>query len=189
MRSVPVTRAVGDGCMSGHGRRAWKCGSPVMCQLAPAMTFEPTYSAPAVGPDQETITSFWKRIAYLTARIRSTDRGWVGSSELVLWNSMNPQCRRSKIACDRKQRFLFECTKDEYFGSKEQFLFVYNKRDRRCRSFKKTITKSRRSSARFLRQEDTVGYEPTNPAIAALRTALADHERLRKQLRKLARAA
>jgi hypothetical protein len=55
------------------------------------MTTEQVLSLPAVDPDPDTLSSFWRRIAYLTTRTRYPGRGWVGSPEVMLWNMRNSQ--------------------------------------------------------------------------------------------------
>ncbi|KAJ7740541.1 hypothetical protein B0H16DRAFT_1464779 [Mycena metata] len=110
-----------------------------------------SYSVPAADPDDRTIASFSKRLSELTTRTRLPGRGWVGSPEVALWNSRNTGCRKAKTACDRKIRFLFESTREDFFPTRAQFLQFYNMRDRsRCRTFNKTANKRRRADILFV---------------------------------------
>ncbi|KAJ6497117.1 hypothetical protein C8R47DRAFT_1069168 [Mycena vitilis] len=110
-------------------------------------------TVPAVFPAEQTIASFWRRIAYLTTRTRCRGQRWVGSPEAKMWNASNPECLKSRTACDRKIRFLYECTKDEYFPTEEQFIFVYNQRDKtQCRAYKKTANRRRHDTSTLFRK-------------------------------------
>ncbi|KAJ7720820.1 hypothetical protein B0H16DRAFT_1603985, partial [Mycena metata] len=165
-----------------------------------------SYSLPAAFPDDQTVASFSKRISELTTRTRIPGRGWVGSPEVAVWNARNPgpcdrcissrtsaactvsedqpgcvQCRKAKTACDRKIRFLFESTRDEFFPTRGQFLQIYNMRDRsRCRTFNKTANKRRRADILFV-----TGYHHEEGTSTALRDAKQEIEKLRAQLHML----
>ncbi|KAJ7187912.1 hypothetical protein C8R46DRAFT_1053052 [Mycena filopes] len=144
-------------------------------------------STPFVSPADDTLAAFFKRIAYLTTRTRvPRSDGWAGCPEVVIWNAMNreacsrcrtsrglvectvgddsqstcDQCRRSKLLCDRKLRFLFDATRDEFFSTREQFSQVYNFRDRRrCRTLKKSANKRLKTVVMFVNSPRSVVEE------------------------------
>ncbi|KAJ7759335.1 hypothetical protein DFH07DRAFT_817253 [Mycena maculata] len=121
---------------------------------------------------EETIASFWRKIAYLTTRTRTAEGRWVGSREVKVWNSRNMRtcercakgrtlkqclidedqpscrpCREAKIACDRKQQFLYDSTCDEFFADIALFMEVFNNRNQQqVRTYQKTANKRRKAS-------------------------------------------
>ncbi|KAJ7047835.1 hypothetical protein C8F04DRAFT_1060248 [Mycena alexandri] len=157
-------------------------------------------SVPLAAPAEETVVAFLSRIAYLTTRTRMEGNRWVGSPEVAVWNALNPmpcvrcstskgcatctvreghpgclECRRSKIACDRKIRFLFEATREEFFPTREQFMSVYTPRDRtRCRTLKKSANKRRKTHVLFVE-----GAQAVTDSVQSLRKEIED---LRAQL-------
>ncbi|KAJ7132917.1 hypothetical protein C8R46DRAFT_1235465 [Mycena filopes] len=171
----------------------------------------PELSVPPVLPDQETLLAFWAYIAHLTTWTRLPGRGSVGSPEVLLWNACNReacerctssrssgpcvveddqpsclQCRKWKTACDRKMRFLFENTREDFFPTKEQFIYVYNERDRRrCRSLKKMANKRRRSTLSFIDKDTNsrANVEALQSAQQEICNAQQEIETLRSQLR------
>ncbi|KAJ7473892.1 hypothetical protein B0H11DRAFT_1337760 [Mycena galericulata] len=111
-------------------------------------------SIPTVVPRSTVLDLFWRRVAYLTGRFHDGDRKWIGSDEIKAWNSLNRNpchkcstsksrrvcivdednpncrtCRNAKISCDRKSKFIFDLTKDEFFPEYDQFLSVYHNRE------------------------------------------------------------
>ncbi|KAJ7702342.1 hypothetical protein B0H17DRAFT_141755 [Mycena rosella] len=129
-------------------------------------------TSPFAAPSQDTLSAFWRKISYLTTRTRTRDGRWVGSQEVKAWNSRNTltcdkcaasrnlkqcylaeddqpscrPCRDGKTACDRKFKFLFDSTCEDFFPSFDMFISVYNARDKKLvRTFQKTANKRRRS--------------------------------------------
>ncbi|KAJ7645954.1 hypothetical protein DFH06DRAFT_1476562 [Mycena polygramma] len=55
-------------------------------------------------------------------------------------------CRAAKMGCDRKVKFLFDSTKNDFFPTMELFTDVYLQRDgRHFRAVKKALNKRRRT--------------------------------------------
>ncbi|KAJ7938191.1 hypothetical protein B0H13DRAFT_1135694 [Mycena leptocephala] len=132
-------------------------------------------SLPRVYPSEETVAAFWRTIAYLTTRTRSIDGRWIGSPEVKSWNLQNTQtcdkcacrrtlkhcivdegqascrpCRESKTACDRKLKFLFDCTREEFFPTFEAFMEVFNAKNQdQCRTFQKSANKRRKTAVPY----------------------------------------
>ncbi|KAJ7271549.1 hypothetical protein C8J57DRAFT_1226134 [Mycena rebaudengoi] len=122
-------------------------------------------------PPPEIVTAFWRRVADLTTRTRAKGGKWVGSEEVFQWNAKNMMacdkctfrrnpkqctleddqasclpCRQSKMSCDRKMRFLFDSTRQDFFSSYDLFLQVVDAKDQKqCRTFKKTANKRRQA--------------------------------------------
>ncbi|KAJ7722042.1 hypothetical protein B0H16DRAFT_1601499 [Mycena metata] len=92
---------------------------------------------------------FWIKVAHLMLRTH-VDGHLVGSRELVEWNQQNLQpckrckastghkrciiddshpacktCRNARASCDRKSAFLFDCTRTEFYDTKEEFSAIY----------------------------------------------------------------
>ncbi|KAJ6594395.1 hypothetical protein B0H19DRAFT_60327 [Mycena capillaripes] len=70
---------------------------------------EPVLSLPFVIPAEDTLVKFWKRIADLTTRTRSpAGQGWVCSTEVIIWNSRNPQvCEQGdQVRCRRRPGWM-----------------------------------------------------------------------------------
>ncbi|KAJ7617675.1 hypothetical protein DFH06DRAFT_1145101 [Mycena polygramma] len=111
-------------------------------------------SVPNVSPNPEVVNRFWKRVAEVTARYHDADHRLVCSPALRDWIKTNQEpcmkcrnskskrvcildddsascktCREAKIGCDRKTRFLFDVTKDEFFPTLDQFLDAYRSRE------------------------------------------------------------
>ncbi|CAK5277617.1 unnamed protein product [Mycena citricolor] len=112
-----------------------------------------TMSSPAVTPSDEVKSRFWKRVAEITSRYHNVETGWTGTKEVRDWNHSNPTacdkclrsrverqciidedqpscrpCRDAKISCDRKCKFIYDLTKDDFFPEYALFLHVYNDR-------------------------------------------------------------
>ncbi|KAJ6460427.1 hypothetical protein DFH09DRAFT_1230191 [Mycena vulgaris] len=139
------------------------------------MAGQPQLCLPLVMPSADTISAFWRKISYLTTRTRTHDGRWIGSQEVKIWNAQNMEtcdkcassrngrrcgieedqpscrpCRNGKTACDRKIKFLFDSTCNEFFPTMELFVYVYNARDQKqCRTFQKTANKKRRAALPF----------------------------------------
>ncbi|KAJ6511611.1 hypothetical protein C8R47DRAFT_739237 [Mycena vitilis] len=133
-------------------------------------------SIPNVSPSSEVVTRFWKWVAEVTARYHDADHKLVCSSELKDWIKINQEpclkcrnsktkrvcildddsasckpCREAKIGCDRKTRFLFDVTKDEFFPTLDQFIDAYRSREPgRLRRF------NRQDSPRVIRKHNPV---------------------------------
>ncbi|KAJ7112267.1 hypothetical protein C8R44DRAFT_882649 [Mycena epipterygia] len=107
-------------------------------------------SSPLVVPSRHIVDDFWKKIAQLTTRHHGAQNKWIGGQEIRDWNQNNRSackkcansknkrlcvidsdhpscraCREIKVACDRKPRFLFDMTKDDFFPTYEQFMAVF----------------------------------------------------------------
>ncbi|KAJ7044255.1 hypothetical protein C8F04DRAFT_1174696 [Mycena alexandri] len=103
-----------------------------------------------VTKSDELLKRFWLRVGDLCARSRVAN-GWVGTEELRRWNKENSApcgrclvskdhkvcdvvddhpscltCRNKKQSCDRRARFVFEHTKDEFFSDFEEFLKAFS---------------------------------------------------------------
>ncbi|KAJ7699417.1 hypothetical protein B0H16DRAFT_1903230 [Mycena metata] len=103
------------------------------------------------APSQSTnkANAFWIKVAHLMLRTH-VDGHLVGSRELVEWNQQNLQpckrckastghkrciiddshpacktCRNARASCDRKSAFLFDCTRTEFYDTKEEFSAIY----------------------------------------------------------------
>ncbi|KAJ7125024.1 hypothetical protein C8R44DRAFT_782076 [Mycena epipterygia] len=109
-------------------------------------------STPEAGPN---LDRFWKRVAEVTSRYHDVGKRRIGGEEIREWNR-NPTngkicgkcdssrvkriciidedqpscrpCRLMKVGCDRKPRFVFDMTKDQFFPVYEEFLKVFNNR-------------------------------------------------------------
>ncbi|KAF7369786.1 hypothetical protein MVEN_00310800 [Mycena venus] len=150
-------------------------------------------STPPVGPTEETVISFWRKISYLTTRTRTKKGDWLGSPEVKKWNLQNMHscdkcsssrilkhcvldddqascrpCRDAKMACDRKVKFLFESTREDFFPTMDLFLYVYNgEQPTKCRSFQKTANKKRKADLPFSLKPDSRVVITRTPAIAS----------------------
>ncbi|KAJ7270203.1 hypothetical protein C8J57DRAFT_305614 [Mycena rebaudengoi] len=170
-------------------------------------------------PTKEITTAFWRRVAELTTRTRAKGGRWVGSEEVMKWNAVNMlacdkctfsrhnkqciledhqpsclPCRQSKMLCDRKMRFIFDSTREEFFASYDLFLRVFEAKDQKqCRSFKKTANKRRQAALplRDLKERAVavvrqkafcVTYDGTKGGEDALHNALAEISRLQERL-------
>ncbi|KAJ7238557.1 hypothetical protein B0H12DRAFT_1137154 [Mycena haematopus] len=131
------------------------------------MDSEPELSFPSTAPSDDTIRRFWCHIAHISARTRNKAGAWIGSQEVVVWNANNPEpcihcstgrkrkvcvveadhascrpCRTARVNCDRKIKFLFDNTKEDYFPNFNMFFQVYNsQRPQERRTYQKTINK------------------------------------------------
>ncbi|KAJ7114868.1 hypothetical protein C8R44DRAFT_740225 [Mycena epipterygia] len=120
-----------------------------------------TLTLPVVRPNNVILDRFWRRVAEVTTRYHDSDKKWIGGHEVRQWNELNRTacekcinsknrrmciidedhpscraCRTTKIGCDRKPRFVFDMTKDEFFPSYTQFLAVFqNKEPGRLRRY------------------------------------------------------
>ncbi|KAJ6518912.1 hypothetical protein C8R45DRAFT_9265 [Mycena sanguinolenta] len=108
-------------------------------------------SFPLTTPSYATVISFWRKIAQISTRTHNQSGAWIGSAEVLSWNADNREpcqhcstsrtgktcvieddyascrpCRTARINCDRKIKFLFDSTKEDYFPNFELFLHVYN---------------------------------------------------------------
>ncbi|KAJ7760743.1 hypothetical protein DFH07DRAFT_816590 [Mycena maculata] len=132
------------------------------------------HSAPSGSrsADPEFVNRFWKRVAELTSRYHNVEHEWIGTAEVREWNKVNPPpcskcrnsrtsrtctieeghlgcipCREAKIACDRKATFIFDMTKDHFFPTYDEFICVYEKRQRgQMRKFKQAENTFRSSA-------------------------------------------
>ncbi|KAK7000762.1 hypothetical protein R3P38DRAFT_2560389 [Favolaschia claudopus] len=121
------------------------------------------------------LEAFWCRVSELTTRTRNDEGAWVGSPEARQWNERNKEscsrcqrgrnwracfvendqltclpCRKSKMACDRKTRFIFEYTKDEFFPTMDEFKAVYGKKEHTdCRVYRKWASRKLRESVPY----------------------------------------
>ncbi|KAJ7035869.1 hypothetical protein C8F04DRAFT_1181901 [Mycena alexandri] len=121
------------------------------------------------------ITRFWLRVGDLCARSRVAN-GWVGTDELRKWNKENSTpcgrcllskdrkactivddhpscltCRTKKLSCDRRARFVFEHTKDEFFDNFEEFSAAFALTPSKdVQEIKRTKSRTRRSAIEAL---------------------------------------
>ncbi|KAJ7027193.1 hypothetical protein C8F04DRAFT_1189856 [Mycena alexandri] len=150
-----------------HGTRMATALSVINCDVPITCTTPPTgvLSVPAVYPTEPILDSFWRRVAQLTTRYHDVEHKWIAGDEIRLWNSYNTDpcqkclsskkrkkciidddqpscrtCRDTKLGCDRKPRFVFDMTKDEFFPSYEQFLQIFQNPEKgRLRRYEKGI--------------------------------------------------
>ncbi|KAJ7635506.1 hypothetical protein DFH06DRAFT_1336527 [Mycena polygramma] len=120
---------------------------------------KPVLSVPAVEPNEQILDRFWRKVAQMTTRYHDSEQKWISGGEIREWNTRNREvrslgacnkcvnskkkrtciidedhascrtCRDAKIGCDRKPRFVFDMTKDEFFSTYDQFITVYEKRE------------------------------------------------------------
>ncbi|KAK7005786.1 hypothetical protein R3P38DRAFT_3039590 [Favolaschia claudopus] len=129
-------------------------------------------STPQLGPAESTIVAFWQKIAFLTTRTRRADGKWIGGEAIRHWNAANTQgcdkctkgriirhctvdeyhpgcktCRLARTACDRKTKFLFEMTRNDFYPTMDLFLQAYNqKQPDTCRSVRQAANKRLKST-------------------------------------------
>jgi len=114
----------------------------------------PVQTVPAVDPKEDILDRFWRRVAQVTTRYHDVEHKWICGDEIRQWNLENRQacekcsnsktrricvvdedqpscrsCRDAKIACDRKPKFVFDMTKDEFFPNYDQFLVVFKNKE------------------------------------------------------------
>jgi hypothetical protein len=65
------------------------------------MSLEAELSYPVLGPSEETLRAFWKRITQVSTRSRDAFGAWVGSTEVKLWNAANPHVYISNLFTER----------------------------------------------------------------------------------------
>ncbi|KAK7021172.1 hypothetical protein R3P38DRAFT_2781184 [Favolaschia claudopus] len=69
------------------------------------------------------------------------------------------------MACDRKTRFIFEYTKDEFFPTMDEFKAVYGKKEHTdCRVYRKWASRKLRESVPYIkgpRNRVEMGFAPT----------------------------
>ncbi|KAJ6481341.1 hypothetical protein C8R47DRAFT_1074066 [Mycena vitilis] len=122
--------------------------SPPNETISTSQTVE--FTTPDIPPTEETISRFWRRVAELSTRYYDAERKWICGKEIRQWNKDNRKacfnclrsknrktcivdddqpscrtCREFKLGCDRKQLFLFDLTKNDFFSSYDQFLKVF----------------------------------------------------------------
>ncbi|KAJ7493167.1 hypothetical protein B0H11DRAFT_2190797 [Mycena galericulata] len=74
-------------------------------------------------------------------------------------------CRDSRTSCDRKMRFLYESTRDDFFPTLDEFMLVYNARDQeQLRSYKKTANKQKKAALPYTRPSRVVVLADRPPA-------------------------
>ncbi|KAJ7039400.1 hypothetical protein C8F04DRAFT_1255105 [Mycena alexandri] len=103
-----------------------------------------------VQEPNDILSRFWLRVGDLCARSRGAN-GWVGTEELRRWNQNNTEpcgrcltskdkttcdiaddhpscltCRTKKLSCDRRARFVFEHTRDEFFADFQDFKVAFS---------------------------------------------------------------
>ncbi|KAJ7933898.1 hypothetical protein B0H13DRAFT_2500710 [Mycena leptocephala] len=98
-------------------------------------------SLPDVGPSTYTIERFWKRVAEACDRCKNSKIK--RKCEIDVDHPSCRPCRANKVGCDRKPRFVFEMTKDQFFPTYAQFLKVFQ--DRKATQLKRL----RRQEYRF----------------------------------------
>ncbi|KAJ6474034.1 hypothetical protein C8R47DRAFT_1324304 [Mycena vitilis] len=129
------------------------------------------------APSEDVLDKFWRQVAKLTTRYHDVDRKWIGGDEIRKWNNANRfacqkcsnsktgktcvvdedqpscrTCRSNKLGCDRKQLFVYEYTKDDFFSSYAQFLSVFrNKEPGRLRRYER-VKRQNKPKARVMAQ-------------------------------------
>ncbi|KAF7345346.1 hypothetical protein MSAN_01911600 [Mycena sanguinolenta] len=129
-------------------------GMQMMFRLAvPHLNTDGTLSQQPPEPNQQMLNQFWGRISQLLSRDQDPERRQTRETEIKNWNRENRQaclkcahgkarkacivdensticrpCRQFKLGCDRRQRFLFDMTKNEFFSDYEEFLAVYRRK-------------------------------------------------------------
>ncbi|KAJ6522283.1 hypothetical protein B0H19DRAFT_683094 [Mycena capillaripes] len=124
-------------------------------------------SEPNVQPHPDILERFWRRVSELTTRYHDKNKKWIDGQEIRKWNMENRTacnkcrsskkkrqcvieednpsclaCRTIKIGCDKKPRFVFEMTKEEFFPHYDQFLQVFqNKEPGRLRRYNRVKSK------------------------------------------------
>ncbi|KAJ7156491.1 hypothetical protein C8R43DRAFT_949358 [Mycena crocata] len=114
-----------------------------------------TNNAPlSIDADEIKLDRFWRRVAELTSRYYDADNRWIGGQEIKQWNSANRNacercmrsrrgrtciidedqascraCRSIKVGCDRKARFVYDMTKEDFFPVYAQFMSVFHKKE------------------------------------------------------------
>ncbi|KAJ7769867.1 hypothetical protein B0H16DRAFT_1685994 [Mycena metata] len=134
------------------------------------------------------LQQFWEISWTLCPRISIKGR-WVDSRALEEWNQRDQQpcsrctdaraprickitidhpccqtCRELKIGCDRRARFVFEHTKQDFFDDYQSFLAVYTtKPPREMRSLKQTGNRARRLLLQAPEERSVVAASPSVP--------------------------
>ncbi|KAK7031536.1 hypothetical protein R3P38DRAFT_2701295 [Favolaschia claudopus] len=162
--------------MSGYknsGSAVCQVGQDGSCQCG-ASRDNDAYFKSAAESNAVSLEAFWCRVSQLTTRIRNNEGEWVGSDEARQWNHRNKEtctrcqrqrgptwkaclveddqlncspCRDSKMSCDRKTKFIFEYTKDQFFPTMEEFMRVYSKKDHAdCKVYRKWASRKLRAT-------------------------------------------
>ncbi|KAK7018850.1 hypothetical protein R3P38DRAFT_2538758 [Favolaschia claudopus] len=148
---------------------------PVLCQDSCCYIDPPPNPDTLLQPvdDSQTfLEAFWCRVSQLTTRTRNDVGEWVGSKESREWNTFNTEvcsrcqrgrtwkacvleddqltclpCRDSKMGCDRKTKFIFEYTKNNFFPTMDEFMSVYAKKEQAdCKIYRKWASRKLRES-------------------------------------------
>ncbi|KAJ7019098.1 hypothetical protein C8F04DRAFT_1276682 [Mycena alexandri] len=150
---------------------------------------------------EEFLSNFWTRVGRLSARSHLSNKRWVGAPELKEWSEANPQpcgrcsiskkprtcriehdhpscqtCRKLKLSCDRRARYVFDNTKDEFFQDFEEFLKVFScKPPTTLRAGKKAESRMRRKVIEALTPTSASGpskpkVEPVSLCVSCLQT-------------------
>ncbi|KAJ7753765.1 hypothetical protein B0H16DRAFT_1722964 [Mycena metata] len=150
---------------------------------------------------------FWFRVGDLCARSRISS-GWVGTEELRKWNKENCSpcgkcllskvhkvcdimddhpscltCRNKKIRCDRRARFVYEHTKDEFFSDFEEFMIAFNRAPPKdVREIKKHKSRTRKMAMEALNGSNNGSCSDAAPtmAVALCAGCIQDFERGKK---------
>ncbi|KAJ7758272.1 hypothetical protein B0H16DRAFT_1535672 [Mycena metata] len=141
----------------------------------------------------DVLRRFWLRVGDLCARSRVSD-GWVGSPELRKWNQENPApcgrcalskdhktctiaedhpscltCRNKKLSCDRRARFVFEHTRDEFFADFDEFRRAFSLAPPKdVQNIKKTKSRTRKAALEALK-----GSAPSSSSVQTPRTPIS----------------
>ncbi|KAJ7490943.1 hypothetical protein FB451DRAFT_1221504 [Mycena latifolia] len=161
--------------------------NPALASLAPHPYRAARHQVEDPGHD-ELAERFWKRVTEITTRAQCKQGRLIGSDEIRRWNAANltpckrcrssrdgkicsidsedvtcRTCRTCKVGCDRKEQFIFDLTKDEFYATYEQFSAVYSsKHPRMLRKERKQENRRRKkiveSATEVLREESTIFF-------------------------------
>ncbi|KAJ7196163.1 hypothetical protein C8J57DRAFT_1546947 [Mycena rebaudengoi] len=118
-----------------------------------------------VDPTPQVMNKFWKRVAEVTTRYHDANHQWIG--QIFAYDSEEHDSHLTgmqqmfavqaapgslKLGCSRKDDFVFDMTKDNFFPSREQFTEIFKKKDtqqlRRHKQSENTFRNSYKSTRR-----------------------------------------
>ncbi|KAJ6457542.1 hypothetical protein C8R47DRAFT_1081976 [Mycena vitilis] len=180
-------------------------------------------SLPYVGPSHGTLERFWRRVAEVTTRHHDDRREWVGGEDVRRWNERNKQpcercansktnreciveenhpscrpCRRNKVGCDRKPRFVFDMTKEQFFPSYSQFMRIFQdgksdqirrlrRQEYRYKPYKRTVRSRTTSQPPYSSETESTssfGERDLDRMRIALDTVYSDMRTLRDKIQR-----
>ncbi|KAJ7150853.1 hypothetical protein C8R43DRAFT_1005413 [Mycena crocata] len=124
----------------------------IPCRAAPKIAKK--YTGPRTEAEEIILDRFWRRVADLTTRYYDAEQKWIGGVEIRKWNKENRNacdrctrsrisrvceidenhpscrsCRSIKVGCDRKPRFVFDMTKNEFYSDFDHFMAIFHKKE------------------------------------------------------------